>query len=136
MIDADTRDIIIRTVWGEARGEGAPGQIAVAWVIKNRVDRFPGSWWGKTYKDVCLHPWQFSCWKLETVKLQALSTSDNAYIAIGVTVDSVFSDTPTPDPTGGCCFYKVTGTSSTWGKGVEPKIIIGHQAFYDLGPMD
>ena len=32
------RDILARTLWGEARGEGTAGQIAVAWAIKNRVN--------------------------------------------------------------------------------------------------
>ena len=31
------RDILARTLWGEARGEGLDGQIAVAWTIRNRV---------------------------------------------------------------------------------------------------
>jgi hypothetical protein len=35
------------TLWGEARGEGTTGQIAVAWAIRNRVfDGKANSWWG------------------------------------------------------------------------------------------
>ena len=41
------RDILARTLWGEARGEGTAGQIAVAWTIRNRVfDGKTNSWWG------------------------------------------------------------------------------------------
>lgn len=41
------RDILARTLWGEARGEGTAGQIAVAWTIRNRVfDGKEKSWWG------------------------------------------------------------------------------------------
>ena len=32
------QDILARTLWGEARGEGVAGQIAVAWSIRNRVE--------------------------------------------------------------------------------------------------
>ena len=32
------RDILGRTLWGEARGEGFAGQVAVACVIRNRVN--------------------------------------------------------------------------------------------------
>lgn len=32
------RDVPSRIIWGEARGEGLLGQIAVAWTISNRVD--------------------------------------------------------------------------------------------------
>jgi len=49
-----------KTVWGEARGESVKGQIAVAWVIKNRADN--PRWWGKTIEEVCLKKYQFSCW--------------------------------------------------------------------------
>jgi len=41
------RDILAHTLWGEARGEGLDGQIAVAWTIRNRVfDGKDKSWWG------------------------------------------------------------------------------------------
>jgi N-acetylmuramoyl-L-alanine amidase len=49
------------TLYGEARSEPVEGQIAVASVIRNRV----GKRFGKTFRDVCLAPWQFSCWKVE-----------------------------------------------------------------------
>ncbi len=45
------------TLVGEARGECIEGQIAVANVIRNRVLAA-----GKSYKEICLAPKQFSCW--------------------------------------------------------------------------
>ncbi|CAH0152789.1 cell wall hydrolase [Pseudomonas mediterranea] len=57
------RDILARTLWGEARGEGLAGQIAVACAIRNRVeDGRAKSWWGEGYVGVCQAPYQFSCW--------------------------------------------------------------------------
>ena len=59
------QDILARTLWGEARGEGVAGQIAVAWSIRNRVemdlhnDGKP-DWWGEGYAGVCKKPYQFS----------------------------------------------------------------------------
>jgi spore germination cell wall hydrolase CwlJ-like protein len=48
------RDILARTLWGEARGETLAGQIAVAWTIRNRVnDGKDKSWWGEGYAGVC-----------------------------------------------------------------------------------
>lgn len=42
------RDVLARTLWGEARGEGLAGQIAVAWTIRNRVnDGKTKSCWGR-----------------------------------------------------------------------------------------
>lgn len=52
--------VAARTLYGEARGAGAEGMIAVANVIKNRV-RTPG-WWGRDLISVCRTPDQFSCW--------------------------------------------------------------------------
>ena len=60
---------LARTLYGEARGEGAAGLAAVAWVVRNRLAR-PG-WWSRergdgipddTIEAVCLDPKQFSCW--------------------------------------------------------------------------
>lgn len=47
------------TVYGEARGEGTEGMAGVAWVIRNRKE---DRRWPPNYLDVCLQPWQFSCW--------------------------------------------------------------------------
>lgn len=47
------------TIYGEARGESTDGKIAVGTVILERVDH--RDWDGKTVREVCLKPWQFSC---------------------------------------------------------------------------
>ena len=51
-------EIIARTALGE--DNNAEGWTAIIWTIKNRVRK--QSWWGKTYTNVCLYPYQFSCW--------------------------------------------------------------------------
>jgi N-acetylmuramoyl-L-alanine amidase len=60
-------DVLARTIWAEARGEGMAGQVAVGWAIRNRVEADLGKdgkadWWGEGYVGVCKAPWQFSCW--------------------------------------------------------------------------
>jgi len=52
-------DILVKTVAGEARGEGARGMQAVAEVILNRLNhtQFPN-----TIEEVCKQNRQFSCW--------------------------------------------------------------------------
>ncbi len=70
------RDILARTLWGEARGEGTAGQIAVARTIRNRVfDGKTNSWWGEGYAGECQKPYQFSCWN---------KTDSNYQFLIGV----------------------------------------------------
>lgn len=51
--------ILALTLYGEARGEPHEGRIAVGSVILERVDH--RDWDGKTIQEVCLKPYQFSC---------------------------------------------------------------------------
>lgn len=62
-----TDQVLAITLYGEARSEPVEGRIAIASVIRNRVNADLGNdqkpdWWGEGYKGVCLAPWQFSCW--------------------------------------------------------------------------
>jgi hypothetical protein len=47
------------TLYGETRGESRTGKIAVGSVILERVEH--RKWDGETVKEVCLMPYQFSC---------------------------------------------------------------------------
>lgn len=51
--------VMALTIYGEARGEHRAGRIAVGTVILERVDHRP--WDGDNIIDVCLWPYQFSC---------------------------------------------------------------------------
>lgn len=53
-------DTLARTLYGEARREGADEMTAVCHVVLNRRDA--ARWWGRTVESVCLKPFQFSCW--------------------------------------------------------------------------
>ncbi len=54
--------VLLDTIFAEARGESEQGQRAVAWVIKNRADMNRPYWGGGSIADVCLRPGQFECW--------------------------------------------------------------------------
>jgi len=56
----DDKQLLALTVYGEARGERPIGKIAVASVILERVDH--RDWDGNTIREVCLMPYQFSCY--------------------------------------------------------------------------
>jgi N-acetylmuramoyl-L-alanine amidase len=53
-------EILAVLVYGESRGEAIEGQIAVANVVRNRVR----SGQHKTYQDIALAPYQFSCFNV------------------------------------------------------------------------
>lgn len=62
----DEFDIILaKTIYGEARGEyealegGLSSLIAIGNVVINRLN---GRGFGRSVKEVCLKPFQFSCW--------------------------------------------------------------------------
>lgn len=129
----------VRTVYGEARGESIEGQIAVAWVIRNRADWVVPSWWGHTVEQVCIKPFQFSCWNANdpNSKLLAELHPDNLHFtAIENGVVKPVMGGQIPDPTGGATHYKVRGTKASWDAAVadiEP-VRIGAHDFYRLGP--
>lgn len=62
-------DIIARTLYGEARGEGYQGMQAVGNVINNRfkisaLTPNRRDWWGETFEQICMAPAQFEAWTL------------------------------------------------------------------------
>lgn len=57
------KNVLIKTIWGETRGEHKLGRIAVVHVILNRI--YTDNKEFKSYKNiaqVCLKKYQFSCW--------------------------------------------------------------------------
>ena len=130
------RDIFARTLWGEARGEGLAGQIAVAWTIRDRVDDGKEkSWWGEGYAGVCLKPWQFSCWNKNDPNYPQLSGARQipfrelarARIAADQVIDGQVSD-----PTGGATHYYATTMPKppTWANGARETARLGHHVFF------
>lgn len=98
------RDILIRTVLGEAGGEQDVGQQAVTHVILNRANdpRWPSSLSG-----VALQPKQFSAWN-EGVGGNSLVSKhgpqSEAYQRAAANVDAVLAG-QSPDVTGGATHY-------------------------------
>ena len=103
-VSGSERDILIRTVIGEAANEGQLGWAAVAHVIRNRTadTRFPGS-----AKAVSLQNKQFSAWNSGAGGnhlVNKYKPGDKIYDAVGKVVDGVFSG-GIADPTGGATYY-------------------------------
>jgi hypothetical protein len=100
------RDALIRTIWGEAGNQGPQGWLAVAHVIKNRIDS--GAWGPNDHVLPVLYAkHQFSMYNEgnpQGPRARALATNDPAYQRIGQVVDAVFSG-KTQDPTGGATHF-------------------------------
>lgn len=128
---AFTLDVLARTIWGEARGEGRAGMQAVACAILNRA-KDPG-WWGRSVAEVCLKPWQFSCW-LESdpnrAKLLAVTAQDRQFAqALDLAQAALAGDLA--DYTFGATHYHMVEIAPGWASGHTPCAVIGRHAFYN-----
>ena len=113
-------DVLARTIWAEARGEGVAGQVAVGRCIRNRVEADLGrdgkpDWWGEGYVGVCQAPRQFSCWNKNDPNrpyltgAKAIPETEYARAREAAVTAMTSKD---PDPTGGATHYYSTTMAS------------------------
>lgn len=138
-IAGDGRDVLIRTVWGEARGEPVQGMAAVAHVVLNRVRA--QRYWGKTVSEVCLKPYQFSCWNANDPnrpQMLRLDITDARWRQLVGAVDQALAEhgqdpqRSATDPTQGATHYhnRWMARPPRWVQGRLPCCVIGKHAFY------
>lgn len=122
-------DLLVRTVYGEARGEDAKGQQAVASVVRNRAAAS-----GKPIRDVIMAPNQFEPWNNPQTRaqLEALDPNGPEYQVILANLRAGQGD-----PTGGAThFYSPTAQAAlgrqppAWAQGQGTDI--GRHRFYNL----
>jgi hypothetical protein len=127
-ISPEARDRVIRTIIAEGGNESQAGQAAIAWVIRNRVDR---QRWGRTIREVTT-PSQFSAWNPNNPAYRLTQTPANSpiYQRIGAIVDGVFDDA-IPDPTKGADHYfNPRDASPSWGNdNPGSHVMIGQHRF-------
>ena len=133
-MDKDT-EIMARTLYGEARGEGLNGIEAVANVIINRVKYAHTTgpfWWGKTIKEVCLKPYQFSCWNPNDSNLAKITgdlSSDPVFeVCKRIAVRAIKG--LLPDRTKGATHYHTLSVNPGWATALVPNVQIGNHLFY------
>lgn len=127
------RDILARTLWGEARGEGREGITGVASVVVNRASRGANYWWGGTIEDVCRKPWQFSCWNQHDPNRRKLLqvTSGDAAFNICLEVADAAVNGRLQDVTFGSTHYHDFSVHPTWAHNRSPCIRVGKLIFYN-----
>lgn len=130
-----TLDVLARTLWGEARGEGPVGMEAVCAVILNRVAHAQekgGYWWGDNIISVCQKPYQFSCWNRSDPnyrKLQGITESD-IHFATALRIARRALAGTLADATGRATHYHEQSILPGWAKGQTPTARIGRHIFY------
>lgn len=128
-------DILARTLYGEARGEGYRGMQGVANVVMNRVamaDEHPHFGDGSA-AGACQAPWQFSCWNEGDPNrelLLDLPDGDPFYAhALQIASDAV--NGILGDITFGATYYYARGSDvPKWAAGKTPCQIIGKHLFF------
>jgi hypothetical protein len=105
-------DKVVRTVYGEARGEGEQGQRAVAAVIGNRAQQS-----GMSVPDVVMARGQFEPWQNPATRaeLEGLDPKSAAYQKIAAAIAPVMSGTA-PDPTGGATHFYAPRAQAALGR--------------------
>lgn len=125
-LSAQDRDTLIRTVWGEARGEPEDGMVAVVHVVRNRVLAR-----GTDAHTECLRPWQFSAWNAgdpNRPRMIELPRTSKEYVRIGAVVDAAWR---TPDTTGGARHYHAVSIAPPgWAAEGRVTLRLGGHVFY------
>tara|TARA_R110001592_G_scaffold27763_21_gene102859 strand:- start:1596 stop:2096 length:501 start_codon:yes stop_codon:yes gene_type:complete len=135
--DEIARDVLARTLWGEARGEGTGGMQAVANVILNRVkvaQERGKFWWGNNIIQVCQKPYQFSCWNRSDPNFRKLQSVDagDAHFAAALRMARRALAGTLADITLGATHYHAADIKPYWARGKKPTAVIGHHIFYTL----
>lgn len=128
-------DILTRTLYGEARGERLTGIEAVACVILNRVkiaQEKGGYWWGNSVKEVCLKPFQFSCWNAGDVNRDIIENADEndpVFQLCQHIAKRALAGVLT-DLTGNATHYHTLSCHPAWARAQIPCAQIGGHLFY------
>lgn len=132
-----TIDILARTIWGEARGETLTGKEAVANVILNRFklsQRRGKMWWGNSVEEICLKPYQFSCWNKTDPNYSKVTTVDETdpQFSICQRIATRAMNGVLPDHTFGSDHYHAATILPSWAESRVSQVTIGHHIFYTL----
>lgn len=141
---ATEADVLARTMYGEARSEGARGMQAVANVVMNRVrisENAAGRQaWGETVREVCQAPAQFSTWSLapwngRNLREMLSATPADANFRQAQQIAFYALARALPDITGGAVnYYAARGPNAiappNWAASMRRVASIGHHDFF------
>ena len=120
---------VAQTIYGEARGEPEAGKYAVAHVIANRARKH-----GIRPMDVCLQPYQFSCWLKSDPNravLGILTLERGSFVACLRVAVEVLADLHEDNTHGATHYYAVSIPAPEWAKGHTPCARIGNHLFFN-----
>lgn len=121
----DDVDILARTLYGEAEAGNDKDAIAIAAVIYNRAKY--GRLWPDSVAEVCLQPWQFSCWNVNDPNRQRIMAAEGEWFNICKAIAGTTIRGEMIDPTRRSTHYYETGIKMPkWAKGHKPVMRVLH----------
>ena len=140
-------DILARTIYGEARGEFikppigiwpsvdsayVQGLVAVGNVVCNRLNR--RSWYGRTISEVCLKPFQFSCWNANDPNRDIITrvTHSTPLFMLCSELATALIENCAQDWTHGADHYYASSlrTPPLWARHAQETVHIGRHRFF------
>lgn len=108
----------------EAAGEPIIGQLAVGYVVLNRVKR--QTWYGLSIREVILKPWQFSWFNNPPDDLPEIEQSH-------LLIAELVQLKPNLDFTQGATHFHATYVAPIWARGMTVTYQVGRHIFYREG---
>jgi len=126
--------VLARTLLGEAKANDTESAIAIAHVVLNRM-AYPN--WPNTISEVCLQPWQFSCWNQNDPNrgriMAATAKKDKWFKECLQIADDVIGDVPdNSDPTHRATHYHTPAVHPSWAKKHTPCYTHYHLYYNDI----
>ena len=124
-------EILVRTVYGEARSEPFEGKLAVAYSI---LTRWKSKKWyaGKTAASTAMMDRQYSAWnsgkEFDKNRRAMCDATEAELVECANAVTAAITGTE-PDPTDGATHYCHISLAPNWATGT-PTVTIGSHAFY------
>tara|TARA_Y100000588_G_scaffold379149_2_gene460843 strand:+ start:91 stop:699 length:609 start_codon:yes stop_codon:yes gene_type:complete len=128
ILSEDEKDLITRTVWGEARSQSFEGKIAIAEVILKRIRDAGGK-----VSEVVKAKKQFSCWNQKDPnrrKMLKLEKTDAHYKTAREALEKALEGTSPISQ--GADHYHARYVKPKWARGQKPVVTIGAHHFYNI----
>lgn len=123
-------DTLARTLFGEAKANDTEDAVAIACVIVNRAKH---KLWPDNISQVCLQPYQFSCWNANDPNRTRILNAKGTWFAKCLKVARMAVDGDLADPTNGSTHYHTRAVKPKWSKGKKPVYeTAGHLFFNDI----
>uniref|UniRef100_A0A6H1ZL01 Putative cell wall hydrolase n=1 Tax=viral metagenome TaxID=1070528 RepID=A0A6H1ZL01_9ZZZZ len=131
-LDMPEEELFARLLWGEARGEGLEGMVAVANVVMNRFNAYKKRY-GALLHNIILAEWQFSCFNENDPNYETILNGPGEPISECRVIAKLAIEGLLKDITNGSTHYHTLSIMPYWAERptlMIPRVTIGNHKFY------